>query len=174
MIGHAFSPVRAKVPRRRRTSRASSHQINPMECLPSARASVPARAQSHRTVVARNRDVDELHRRVGVAKRDDGDVDVGRLADGLHVGARVGHDDETRLLERAGDVVGEGSGREAAGAASSAYSSAGRCATDMAWAPVDAANLSTARWPYGRAETTQTSLGVSMAAMMRAAKTIFS
>lgn len=44
----------------------------------------------------------------------------------------------------------------------------------MACAPVLAANLRTARWPYGRAEMTQTSLGFSMAAMMRAARTIFS
>ena len=44
----------------------------------------------------------------------------------------------------------------------------------IACAPVFAANLRTARWPYGRAEMTQTSFGFSMAAMIRAAKTIFS
>lgn len=45
----------------------------------------------------------------------DGDVDVGSLLDGLGVGARVGDDDEAGLLERAGDVVGEVTGGEAAG-----------------------------------------------------------
>lgn len=46
---------------------------------------------------------------------DDGDVDVGSLLDGLGVGARVGDDDQARLLERAGDVVGEVTGCEATG-----------------------------------------------------------
>ena len=58
-------------------------------------------------VVDGNSDVDELEGRVGVAEGDDGDVDVGRLTDSLVVDAGVGHDDETRLLERAGDVVRE-------------------------------------------------------------------
>lgn len=45
----------------------------------------------------------------------DGDVDVGSLLDGLGIGARVGDDDQARLLERAGDVVGEVTGGEATG-----------------------------------------------------------
>ena len=67
-----------------------------------------------RLVVRRDRDVDELERRVGVAEGDDGDVDVGCLADSLVVDARVRDDDDTRLLERARNVVRERAGREAA------------------------------------------------------------
>jgi hypothetical protein len=44
----------------------------------------------------------------------------------------------------------------------------------MATAPVWAANFKTALWPYGRAEMTQMSAGLSTAAMIRAARTIFS
>jgi hypothetical protein len=44
----------------------------------------------------------------------------------------------------------------------------------MAWAPVLAANLRTARWPYVLDEITQTSFGFSTAAMIRAARTSFS
>jgi len=58
-------------------------------------------------VVGRDGNVDELGRGVGVAKGNDRDVDVRGLLDGLGVGARVGDDDKTRLLERASDVVGE-------------------------------------------------------------------
>lgn len=63
-------------------------------------------------VVGRNGNIDELGRGVSVAEGDDGDVDVGSLLDGLGVGARVGDDDQTGLLERTGDVVGEGTGGE--------------------------------------------------------------
>jgi hypothetical protein len=66
-------------------------------------------------VVCWDGDVDEFGRRIGVAESYDGDVDVGCLLDGLGVGARVGDDDEARLLERAGDVVGEVTWREATG-----------------------------------------------------------
>jgi hypothetical protein len=45
----------------------------------------------------------------------DGDVDVGSLLDGLGVSARVGDNDQTRLLERTGDVIGEVTGGEATG-----------------------------------------------------------
>ena len=58
-------------------------------------------------------DVDELGWGVGVAERDDGDIDIGGLLDGLGVGTRVGDDDETWFLERAGDVVGKVSWCEA-------------------------------------------------------------
>lgn len=52
---------------------------------------------------------------VSVAEGNDGDVDVRGLADGLVVDAGVGDDDDAGLLERTGDVVGEGTGGEAAG-----------------------------------------------------------
>src|SRR6266850_3031423 len=67
-----------------------------------------------RLVVRRDRNVDVFERRVRVRERDDGDVDVGRLADRLVVDARVRHDDQAGLLERARDVVREGARGEAA------------------------------------------------------------
>jgi hypothetical protein len=66
-------------------------------------------------VVGRDGNIDVLGGRVGVAEGDNRDVDVRGLLDGLGVGARVGDDDQTGLLERPGDVVGEGTGGEAAG-----------------------------------------------------------
>ena len=66
-------------------------------------------------VVGRDGHVDVLGRGVGIAKGDDGDVDVGGLLDGLGVGARVGDDDDAGFLEGAGDVVGEVAGGEATG-----------------------------------------------------------
>lgn len=110
-------------------------------------------------VVGRDGDVDEFGRGVGVAEGDDGDVDVGSFFDGLSVGSGIGQDDQTWFLEGARDVVGEVSGVKRPA---------------MATAPVWAANLRTARWPYGRAEMTQISAGLSTAATMRAARTIFS
>jgi len=65
-------------------------------------------------VVGGDGDVDEHEGGVGVAEGDDGDVDVGGLADGLVVDTGVGDDDEAGLFERACDVVGEGAGGEAA------------------------------------------------------------
>ena len=64
-------------------------------------------------VVGGDGNIDEVGGRVRVAKGNDGDVDVAGLLDGLSIGAGVGHDDETGLLERAGDVVGEVTGGEA-------------------------------------------------------------
>lgn len=58
-------------------------------------------------VVCWNRNVNELGWGVCVAKSNDWDVDVRCLLNCLSVGSGVGDDDETRLLERAGDVVGE-------------------------------------------------------------------
>lgn len=58
-------------------------------------------------VVAGNGNINEFGGRVGVSKGNDGDVDVGGLLDGLSIGAGVGDDDQSGLLERAGDVVGE-------------------------------------------------------------------
>jgi len=63
-------------------------------------------------VVGGDGNIDVLGGRVRVAERDDGDVDVGSLLDGLGIGAGVGGDDEAGLLERAGDVVGEVTGGE--------------------------------------------------------------
>ena len=63
-------------------------------------------------VVARNSNINKLGRRVSVAKSNDGDVDVRRLLDGLGISAGVGDDDQSGLLERAGDVVGEVTGGE--------------------------------------------------------------
>lgn len=65
-------------------------------------------------VVGGDGDVDELERCVGVAERDNWDVDVRRLANGLMVDAGVRDDDQAGLLERAGDVVSEATGCEAA------------------------------------------------------------
>ena len=66
-------------------------------------------------VVGGDGNIDVLGGRVGIAEGDDGDVDVAGLADGLGIGAGVGDDDEAGLLERTGDVVGEGTGGEATG-----------------------------------------------------------
>lgn len=66
-------------------------------------------------VVGGDGNVDELGGGVGVAEGDDGDVDVGSLLDGLGIGAGVGDNNQTGLLERTGDVVGEGTGGEATG-----------------------------------------------------------
>jgi hypothetical protein len=66
-------------------------------------------------VVGRNGNVDVRGGRVGVAEGNDGDVDVAGLLDSLGVGARVGDDNQARLLERAGDVVGEATRGEATG-----------------------------------------------------------
>jgi hypothetical protein len=66
-------------------------------------------------VVGGDGNIDVLGGRVGIAKGNDGDVDVRGLLDGLGIGAGVGDDDQTGLLERTGDVVGEGTGGEATG-----------------------------------------------------------
>ena len=66
-------------------------------------------------VVGGDGNIDEVGGGVSVAESDDGDVDVAGLLDSLSIGARVGHDDETGLLERAGDVVGEVTGGETTG-----------------------------------------------------------
>jgi len=58
-------------------------------------------------VVGRDGDVDVRDRRVGVAERDDRDVHVRRLAHGLVVRARVGHDEQPRLLKVLLALVGE-------------------------------------------------------------------
>lgn len=50
-------------------------------------------------VVGGDGNVDEFEGGIGIAECDDGDVDVRGFTDGLVVDARVGDDDETRLLE---------------------------------------------------------------------------
>ena len=65
-------------------------------------------------VVRRDSHVHVLGRGVGVAQRNDGDVDVGGLFDGLGVGARVRDDDDARFFKGARDVVGEVARGEAA------------------------------------------------------------
>ena len=64
-------------------------------------------------VIRRNSDVDVLGRGVGIAEGNDRDVDIGSFFDSLSIGSGIGHDDETRLLERSSDVVGEATGSEA-------------------------------------------------------------
>lgn len=66
-------------------------------------------------VVGGDGNVDELEGSVGVAKRDDRDVDIGSLTDGLDVDSGVGNNDQTGLLEGLGDVVSEVAWGEAAG-----------------------------------------------------------
>mmetsp|Transcript_40258 Transcript_40258/g.99498 ORF Transcript_40258/g.99498 Transcript_40258/m.99498 type:complete len:360 (+) Transcript_40258:317-1396(+) len=66
-------------------------------------------------VVRRDCDVDVLARRVRVAEGDHGDVHVRSLGDRLVVGERVGDDQEARLHELLGDLVGEHTRRVAAG-----------------------------------------------------------
>jgi len=66
-------------------------------------------------IVRRDSDIDVLGRGIGVAKRHDGDVDVGGFLDGLGVGARIGDDDKAWLFEGARDIVGKVPGGEAAG-----------------------------------------------------------
>lgn len=66
------------------------------------------------TDVTGDGDVDELEGRVRVGERDARNVDVRSLTDGLVVDTGVGDNDDTGLLERTGDVVGEGTGGESA------------------------------------------------------------
>ena len=66
-------------------------------------------------VIGRDGHVDKLGGRVCVTERNDRDVDVARLFDRLGVGPRVRENDQTGLLEGAGDVVGEVPGGETAG-----------------------------------------------------------
>lgn len=63
-------------------------------------------------VVGGDGNIDELGGGVRVAEGNDGNVDVGSLLDGLGVGAGVGDNNQTGLLEGSGDVVGEGTGGE--------------------------------------------------------------
>jgi hypothetical protein len=65
-----------------------------------------------RLVVGGDGNIDVVEGRVGIADGDNGDVDVRSLTDGLVVDTGVGDDDQTGLLERLGDVVGEVTGSE--------------------------------------------------------------
>ena len=55
----------------------------------------------------RDSHADILEGRLCVGEGNNRDVDVGRLVDRLVIDARVGHDDQARLLEGAGDIVRE-------------------------------------------------------------------
>eukprot|EP01084_Bolivina_argentea_P164314 285673_1 len=65
-------------------------------------------------VVARDGDVNVLQRRVGIAKGDHRDVDQAGLVKGLVIGTGIGDDEDTGLDELGVDLVGEGTGDEAA------------------------------------------------------------
>ena len=64
-------------------------------------------------VVGGDSDIDVLGGRVSVGEGNNGNVDVRSLLNGLGVGSGVGDDDQTGLLERSGDIVGERTGGEA-------------------------------------------------------------
>jgi len=66
-------------------------------------------------VVSGNGNVNEFGWRIGIAKGDDGDVNIGSFLDSLSVGARIGDDDQAGLLERAGNVIGKVTGGETTG-----------------------------------------------------------
>ena len=70
-------------------------------------------------VVARDGAIDVLKRRVRVAQANHGDANVRGLLDSLGIDARVSYDQQTRLLELLGLLVGESTGGEAAGNAGS-------------------------------------------------------
>lgn len=58
-------------------------------------------------VVRGNSYINEFRRRVGITESHNRDIDVRSFFDGLCVGAGVGDNDEARLFEGAGNVVGE-------------------------------------------------------------------
>ena len=58
--------------------------------------------------VARDGDVDELERGIGVAKGDDGNVDASGLGDGLMIRPRIRNHQQSRLLERTLNLIREG------------------------------------------------------------------
>jgi hypothetical protein len=58
-------------------------------------------------VVSRNGNIDVSERSIGITKGNDGDVDIRGFTYSLVVNSGVGDNDETGLLERAGDIVGE-------------------------------------------------------------------
>lgn len=62
------------------------------------------------SVVAGNGNIDELKRRVGVAKSDAGDVDVGSFNDGLSVHSGVNNEQELGFLELLGVLISQGTG----------------------------------------------------------------
>jgi hypothetical protein len=56
--------------------------------------------------------VSDRHTFTSSSTHNDRDVDVGSFLDSLSVGAGVGDNNQARLLERAGDVIGEVTGGE--------------------------------------------------------------
>ncbi len=67
------------------------------------------------SVVAWDGQIDASQWVVGVDERDDWDVDVRGLGDGLVVSDRVGDNDQTRLLEGTLDLIGERAWSETTG-----------------------------------------------------------
>jgi hypothetical protein len=63
-------------------------------------------------VVGGDSNINVLEGGISVSKRDDRDVDIRGFKNSLEVSARIGTDDQTGLAERAGDVIGEGTGGE--------------------------------------------------------------
>lgn len=89
-------------------------------------------------VVGGDGDIHKLQRSIGIAKGDNGDVDVGRLSDSLVVNTGVGDDDQAGLLERTGDVVGEGTrGETASDRVSASVGSVLKDRTVTVWASGD-------------------------------------
>ena len=69
----------------------------------------------HYLVVAWNGDIHISEGCVGVAQGNGGDVDVGRLSQGLMVSTGVGDDQKAGLPEGSLNLIGEGTRGEAAG-----------------------------------------------------------
>lgn len=65
-------------------------------------------------VVGGNGDIDISERRIGVTEGDNRDVDIRGFANGLVIDSGVGYYDETGLLKRTSNVVGEGTGGKTA------------------------------------------------------------
>jgi hypothetical protein len=71
-------------------------------------------------VIGGDSNINELSRRISVAKSNNGDVNIGGFFDGLGIGAGVGNDNKARLLKRTSDVVGEVTGSKTTGDGGSA------------------------------------------------------
>lgn len=65
-----------------------------------------------RLVVGRDGDVNKVKGRVGITESNDGDVNVGSFTDSLVIHSGVGDNDQARLFEGSGDVIGEVTGGE--------------------------------------------------------------
>jgi hypothetical protein len=61
-------------------------------------------------VVGRDSNINEFHGRVGITESDNGDVHVGGLSESLVINSRVTNDQESRLDELFGDLIGKHTG----------------------------------------------------------------